>query len=333
MTIAVIDSGLDQGNGFFKKSDIGGCSIHFDENLENLIYGDDYGDLNGHGTACSFVISSFCPEASIYSVRVLDKMKISHSLLILEALNHLLEVDCNIISLSLSTENDIYSSQFEAVCTLLQQQGKLIIASSLCSNVTCYPAFSKGVIGVHGTEMKITHSFWYNELKNPQCVADMTPILAPGLKSSLFLFGSTSKAAAMMTGLIASMLIGNIEGFNLSAQLSSKSINSVWSVESLYKEYLGYSELVVDRRDQYDSHLLSDLVDLITKEFEYPDIYVTNLLKINRGVFKDLAGSVIKKLEKQFSFKIEYINITYRDFISIYSIADLVERGMKCNQI
>ncbi len=325
--VAIIDSGIEN-NKNFRGSITGGISIKFNKKINSLVYDEDLYDVNGHGTACAYIIYSICSNIEFYSIKVLNEKMQTHSLILLKALEHLLNIDCNIINLSLATLDFKYRNAMENVCNKLINQGKIIIASYTPDEADCLPASIPGVIGVKGFEMGIKDSYWYDNGKDMECVADMTPLLVPGLNSELFLFGSTSKAAAMMSGHVCAILDKNrnISNKDLLQELSAASVNI--RDRLLNYDYRGVSEEVMDRRNEYEDIKLNKIKEIIEKKIICNDIFNQNLLTADNSRIRKEVNYIIESLEQIFQVNFIYFNITYRDFISIYTIADLLSRSL-----
>ena len=58
--VAIIDSGIDMRNTDLCNMVSKGFSLDFTNS--NIVYQNEYNDLNGHGTYCASIIRRFCPE-------------------------------------------------------------------------------------------------------------------------------------------------------------------------------------------------------------------------------------------------------------------------------
>lgn len=120
--IAIVDSGIDLT---VHKNIIG--FVDFTKNNKEI--SNDIYDSNGHGTKCVSVISKVNPSVEFFVVKILNDQNRCDSKSLLEALKYLLDVDVNIINMSLATNDLTYYKEYSEICNQLYSQGKIIIAA------------------------------------------------------------------------------------------------------------------------------------------------------------------------------------------------------------
>ena len=196
--IGIIDSGLD--NKSRHRCDvIGGVCFYIENNLMYMT--DIYDDECGHGTQCAEIIKKYCENAKLYIVKIVDKSGFCDSILLLQALEHLCDVELDIINISLSVANDNYREQFNEVVERLYRQGKKINISVQNGKKISFPADVSNCYGVIGSEVR-TQRYSYYPGEYIQIQANLYPEYVPTIDERMQWFGGNSKATAMMSGIM-----------------------------------------------------------------------------------------------------------------------------------
>lgn len=199
--VAVIDSGVAE-NCSYKDDICGGISLWIEGN--DLILSDVYQDELGHGTQVCSTIKKICPDALLYIVKIYKHEEISSSYLLLQALEHLLTVDVNLINISLSVASTTFVNDIDKVLHKLINQNKVVISSVKNGQLSSYPACSKwsyGVLGVNDAE-----EVWYKYFPQDgisEIMVSKSPELVESIEHKQKWFSGNSKATAYMTGVLA----------------------------------------------------------------------------------------------------------------------------------
>lgn len=216
--VVVIDSGT---NEYFKKK------------VKKLysFYDDEYLDKNGHGTKCISLINNLAPEVEIYVFKLLDEKLKCTSDDLYRTLLKLLDMEMDIINLSLSTANISQFDKIDNICHQLVGQGKILIASKSNNGEISYPAESKYVIGVGGNQFTKNEEFWFN-INNPiQCIASRTPCIVDLGNLEYTFYSGNSKAAACLTGILARNFdaLRNLNFKERMEYISSLATSNIWT--------------------------------------------------------------------------------------------------------
>lgn len=165
MKIAIIDSGLDK-KFVDEKKIIGGCMFKYSDDDKVICVSDEYFDDNGHGTATYQIIEQNGNEKNqYYIIKILDKNNETSTEILIHALRYLLEIDVNIIHLSLAIEKHDFSGmlQLKQVCKRLTKKNKLLIcAQRNKTNIPTFPAAYSSVLGVDSIYSNDFNEIWYN---------------------------------------------------------------------------------------------------------------------------------------------------------------------------
>lgn len=144
IVIAILDSGLD-----LKCTDhiVGGVQISISKDYQ-IQLSNDFDDKFGHGTAIYHILNDSCPNIYFYIVKIFDNEFLEDSTLLLEALKHMLSVDCDFIIISSGTYVIDDVEEFTEIIENLTQQNKIIVSAFSNDGGLSYPAAHQNVIGV-----------------------------------------------------------------------------------------------------------------------------------------------------------------------------------------
>ena len=323
--IAVIDSGISLEVMNDMKCNIQRYKIMDNGDGLALVPGGD--DANGHGSMCISTIYKECPQVEILSIRIFDS-ELDTSIRYLEyALECLLYRDVKVINLSLALTQKVDTADLLKICRELEKQGKIIIAAVENGEKSSQPSNYKGVIGVQGE--LIRDNIWELRLGNLDFIKQSIPFLHTDQHNYYKMFCEcNSSAAAMVTGIVAKMLLErpelkkkdiirelkvmSIKKFNFEKKFSSNRLHPVFRDESI----------------QYDKEKLKQIDNILMEFFDKQDgsLFYTYALFSSRigGREMDYFG-LIKKLETEFRFKVaDYRTISKYDCVSIYSLYKLL---------
>ena len=231
------------------------------------------------------------------------------------------------INLSLALTQKVDTADLLKICRELEKQGKIIIAAVENGEKSSQPSNYKGVIGVQGE--LIRDNIWELRLGNLDFIKQSIPFLHTDQHNYYKMFGEcNSSAAAMVTGIVAKMLLErpelkkkdiirelkvmSIKKFNFEKKFSSNRLHPVFRDESI----------------QYDKEKLKQIENILMEFFDKQDgsLFYTYALFSSRigGREMDYFG-LIKKLETEFRFKVaDYRTISKYDCVSIYSLYKLL---------
>lgn len=325
MKIAILDTGIDVNHEYLKDNIIGG--IAFESKGNSILISDDYNDDNGHGTSCASIIKKEFEDVEIFAVKILDKEGESNIQVLEESLRYLLDLDIKIINLSLSVidSNDIYD--LKKICDQLIEQGKIIVCSLANGYEKSFPAIFDNIIGVKGFILEDENCFWYNKSNEIQCIMDNNSYMCCDINNTYRLFGkSNSQAAAKFTGKIANILLdyGDMRFYELNNRLQILSKREYWNEEDLKasKRYpILKNELSSDKQDIFDK-TMAILIDFFYSEKEY----ISNKSLYNIGLNDYNCFELIKIVQQEFNIKLNYLNISRYDFLSIYTLVNLINK-------
>ncbi len=154
------------------------------------------------------------------------------AVLLLQALEHLCEIDLDIINISLSVTNYNYREQFNKVIERLHMQGKIINISVRNGQQISFPADVPNCYGIIGNDI-IDKKYEYYPNESIQIHSNMYPEFVPTINGKRQWFGGNSKATAMMSGIMGRW-IQNED--NKVARIETNLRNSVDSVKKHSKQ-------------------------------------------------------------------------------------------------
>lgn len=140
--VAVLDSGVEFLAGFPVEK-----SVNFVKDEQELTY--YMNDMTGHGTAVADIIHRICPQAQIYSVKVMDENNRGRLSDIVAGIYWCIEQDVDIINMSFGTS--VKSEILEKAIQAASAQGILLVSSAGnggTGSAVEYPAAFQEVIAV-----------------------------------------------------------------------------------------------------------------------------------------------------------------------------------------
>lgn len=202
IVIAVIDSGIDTKVLDLKHYVIKSTGFRVD--IDGYIIEDNEMKIsNEHGTAIALIIKHLCTNIELISINILNQSLATDGRILLYALEKALQLNPDIIHLSLGTTKWKYSFPLKKIVKQANNNNILIVSSAHNNGLRSYPAYLNGVIGVkalnYGIKNKLLFSknFFY---------ATYTPTDIPGIEQLANKnHEGTSMSAAFVTGYIASL--------------------------------------------------------------------------------------------------------------------------------
>ncbi|WP_195948289.1 S8 family serine peptidase [Paraclostridium bifermentans] len=327
--VAIVDTGIDKNNIYLKDNIIGGVAFECKDNY--IILSENYNDENGHGTSCASIIKKEYENVEIFVVKVLDRFGNTNIQVLEESLKYLLKKDIQVISLSLSVVGSEIAEDLYKVCEELSKQGKIIVSSVYNGSKSSYPAKFDNVIGVKGFILEDENSIWYNESYDIQCVLDNNPYLCCDLNNRYRLFGRcNSQAAAKLAGKISKIISKNqkISFKDLNKTLEDYANKNYWTEDDI-KVNKRYPKVKTDNVYKY-SNLIDEIVDEINDVLplvnDKSKLYEECLFSKEIGLNDENCYDVLISLEKRFNLNIDYMNTSKYDFVSIHTLADLINK-------
>ncbi|PZD93995.1 hypothetical protein DNH61_21150 [Paenibacillus sambharensis] len=200
--VMILDSGIDRR--FFNELT---HSYEYDPDTHEVRETKHPQDLTGHGSACAHMIRRLATNVRLGSIKILDPNLTGDSKSLEAALELCLSLDVSILHMSFSFRSFHITSRLKELFQRISNQGKWVVASVENGSEMSYPAALPTVIGVNGTLMPESETIWVDQGKPIQVAADMTPVWTHQDFSVYSLFGGNSKAAAVVTGHLARLLL------------------------------------------------------------------------------------------------------------------------------
>lgn len=329
--VAVVDTGIDINHDYLKNNIVGGVS--FDSKDGYITISEDYEDQNGHGTSCASIIKKEFEYVEIFVIKALDSLGRTNIQILEESLKYILGTDIKIINLSLSVMESELVKDLYKICEDLKNEGKIIICSVANGFELSCPAQFDNVIGVRGFILEDENSIWYNKNYEIQSIVDNNSYLSCDINNSYKLFGKcNSQAAAKLTGIIANLLHKdpNMRLEDINQKLEKLCRKNNWTNKDLQASKR-YPEFKDDKINK-NSNLIKEVESILREELEidvYKDeLYDMSLFNSYIGLNNNNCFNVIKKIEEKFDMSLDYMSISRYDFVSIYTLADLVQKNL-----
>ena len=198
--IAIIDSGVDS-----EHPEIGpithGIDIRIDSD-EQIIWGTDYVDRSGHGTACTGIIHQIAPDAEIYIIRIFEQSLVADGRLLIAALRWVVNHGIDVVNLSLGTTDRQYFELIRELCRQAARENIILVVAAHNRGIESYPAILPDVIGVQGRPMQKLNDYYFRKDKNIECVAHGGEQILCWRSSSKVIAKGSSFAASRIAGIV-----------------------------------------------------------------------------------------------------------------------------------
>ena len=126
--IAIIDSGVDA-----EHPEIGpitqGMDIRIDSDGQ-IVWGTDYVDRLGHGTACTGIIRQIAPKAEIHIIRIFERSLVADGRVLIEALQWVIDHGIDVVNLSLGTTDRQYLEPIQKLCQRAVRKNIILVAAT-----------------------------------------------------------------------------------------------------------------------------------------------------------------------------------------------------------
>jgi subtilisin family serine protease len=197
--VAVVDSGVNPEHPHIDNI-AGGIS------LMAGLGSKDYLDYLGHGTAVAAAIHEKAPRASLYIVKVFERVLVTRTERIVQALHWCLEQRMNVVNLSIGSTTVGHRAVFERIVEDGRRQQMLIVAPAQHRGGDAFPGCVPGVISVEEDAGCSREEYRFSLADGgPRFYCSGHPRPIPGVPQARNLSG-ISFAVANMTGFVARAL-------------------------------------------------------------------------------------------------------------------------------
>jgi subtilisin family serine protease len=211
--VAVIDSGVDAGHGWFAEAKL--SHLRLEKTATGFqVVGDDGGDMSGHGTACAGIIHRMVPAAEIVSIRALDADGRCSRDALITALRHCVKDRVPVVNLSLgidvprkaalkATDHLPILNLYE-IADAAYTVGVVLVASGPnVDHFRTYPGRFKSLIGVGRAAFEDHDKLRSARTQDHEILAPGTDIVAPALGGGERHWTGTSFACPFVSGHVA----------------------------------------------------------------------------------------------------------------------------------
>lgn len=155
--VAVIDSGIEADHPLLGGAvdEAGGVAFTADGDGAVERHDGPHDDVYGHGTACAGIIHALAPEASITSVRVLDRSLRGSAAAFLAGLAWAVEQRFDVINLSLGATRPEWALAFHDLCDRAYFANSFLVTAANNVNQESFPSLFSSVTSVaanHATD-------------------------------------------------------------------------------------------------------------------------------------------------------------------------------------
>ena len=165
VSVAIIDSGIEQDHPALQRSVRGGVIVEWDaedRNKVRYVEDNDLIDLSGHGTACAGIIHAIAPDAELCSVRVLGRDMTAKALQFAGGLRWAIEHEMHVVNLSLSTSRAEYYALFHELADQAYFNNIVLVSAVNNISVPSYPSLYSSVISVAAHDCPEPMTYYYN---------------------------------------------------------------------------------------------------------------------------------------------------------------------------
>lgn len=198
--IAIIDSGVD-----YEHPEIGSITQGMDIKIDSdgqIIWGTDYADRSGHGTACTGIIRQIAPDAEIYIIRIFEQSLVADGKLLIAALQWVIDRGIDVVNLSLGTTDRQYFEPIQELCRQAAQEDIILVAAAHNRGIESYPAIFPDVIGVQGKPLQKLNDYYFRKNNHIECVAHGGEQILCWKNSSKVITAGSSFAASRIAGMV-----------------------------------------------------------------------------------------------------------------------------------
>ena len=198
--IAIIDSGVD-----YEHPEIGSITRGMDIKIDSdgqIIWGTDYADRSGHGTACTGIIHQIAPDAEIHIIRIFEQSLVADGKLLIAALQWVIDRGIDVVNLSLGTTDRQYFESIQELCRQAAQEDIILVAAAHNRGIESYPAIFPDVIGVQGKPLPKLNDYYFRKNNHIECVAHGGEQILCWKNASKRIATGSSFAASRIAGIL-----------------------------------------------------------------------------------------------------------------------------------
>ena len=199
--VAVIDSGIDPAHPRIGRI-TGGVSISVAPDGQ-AIFGTDFVDRTGHGTACAGIIRRKALEADLFAVRIFDESLSADGRALAAAIRWAVERRVDVVNLSLGTTDTAFRDAIAEACREAVSAGVILVAADHNEGLDSYPATLPEAIGVAGGNVRGRHEYLYRPGEAIECVARGEEQRLCWTGGREIILGGTSFAAPHIAGIVS----------------------------------------------------------------------------------------------------------------------------------
>ncbi|MCF0126163.1 MAG: hypothetical protein HUJ68_10505 [Clostridia bacterium] len=325
MICAIVDSGINE-KYISNKRIVGGkgfCIENYEVKATNEIMDED-----GHGSACFHVLNKNTLNCDFYIIKILNN-GVSDARLLCAALHHCLEINADVVNLSLSIINVNrlqIIDELEKVIKTMTEKNMIIVASYPNGNIEGYPASCKNVIGIRGG-ISFDENYC-NVIRTSDgklnLVSNILPVITIRENGNHYFFGGNSKATAMATARIIEILQKSKE-FNKDCLYNnpkwiSNEDNETFRDYDYLKEMIDYN-ITPSQLHKQVFNIITELTGCKIEMFD-------NLIMRNVVSPTNILSLVIR-LEQELEIEINDENLRFDDFICVDNIVKMVIKNGK----
>lgn len=325
ITVTIIDSGISKT--FEKEKNII-SRIGFEKKCDGIEQNDNYIDENGHGSFCYQAILRRNNNVDFRIVKILDQNKKASIEALIEALKYALCINTDLICLAASISDSVYTETINMFFEQLCKQNKIVLCARGYEQDRLFPANSHNAIGVESEAFRNEDNFYYNSKLT-------IPVKSFGLRMPLMNLagapvwvGGNSIACANFTGSVCDLFekygdVGNINYLRkiLRQEMMLRDYNQ--------SDFFNFEHL--DEEDYKIDEICMGIVNSYVKVFDVEDY--TTLFKFplfsnkNALTFSKLSN-LFAELNQYFSICINQYEMSCKDIISIYSLAEYIRKQL-----
>ena len=322
--VAVIDTGVDIYDAEIQEY------IQFEKELQiDKHFARHYRlmhDYHGHGTMCIKTILSHCNALEIYPIKIFDRDGKTNSMYLVKALENLLFSDIHIINISASTNNNMVENELKEICQKIYDKGKIMVCAhhNFKDQSDSMPTKFASVIGVQGDErIYQDKDFFYDQFRKIQMHANSKETFVK-LKGKVTHFGKNSRAAAVVSGIIAKILRENIK-ITFSELEEILTQNSCKSIQMpLIEKYTAAKKKL---------KIAKNLIRIVNENFSKQPLSLDCIEKYSffngfTGIGRHNAYDFLVKINEAFGVDIDYRDIFLDELKNIDYIVDKVHKEM-----
>lgn len=278
INIVIIDSGVSAHKDI--KDNFNGVHFHLIDN--EIVTDNDISDHIGHGTAITFLVNKYLPEANVFCIKIYDNEYCNPALLV-KALDYVdKNIACDVVNISLGAVSVDDLSELREKCDSLNRKGTIVVSAFDNNGTLSYPAAFSSVIGVD-VSIKCGNVFDYQYVENSQINirAYHREQRLPWIGNEYRMVSGASFAAPYITIIIAKMISEGITSPDEINAALKKSAQSVICCKKTLRQETFMPQKAVVFPFNKEIHSIARDADRVSFKIEgfYDSKYVGNIGK------------------------------------------------------